>query len=336
MSFLMAWKRQLRFPRFLKLKVTYVGLQYINWCKRYFLQLQKKDYFLKWCQGGGFYLCSKTKKNNTLPWQNQHHWSQRWRLLPRKKQVSNTVYIQFLYSIVLYVVVWVFPVVACLCALFLRLTSSQCARWSCDRLMFCWCHFCSASIKKGVPSSSMISVASVALTLMTTSSSLSTKGSTTSLSSSSIVKSARQLLLRSPQKSTKLPAYCINWISIKDIRRKLKKYNEEKETGKKIEEDLSSLSEIRFTLVVTQEKLLSHVLGKCTIKWFQDFYTTSQIILIRNNLTYILHVTESYSYLLGECTIKRFQDFYTASQIILIRNYLTYILHVTETYSQWR
>jgi hypothetical protein len=72
-----------------------------------------------------------------------------------------------------------------------------------------------------------------------------------------IVKSDQQLLLGSPHKSTKLPVYRINWVSIKDIRRKLKKYSEEDDTGEKIEEHLSSLlskfstSEIRFALVAT-------------------------------------------------------------------------------------
>jgi hypothetical protein len=61
--------------------------------------------------------------------------------------------------------------------------------------------------------------------------------------------------------STKLPAYCINWLSNEDIRCKLKNYSNEDERGKKIEEDLSSLlskfstSEIRFALVVTLAKL---------------------------------------------------------------------------------
>ncbi len=61
--------------------------------------------------------------------------------------------------------------------------------------------------------------------------------------------------------STKLPAYRINWLSIKDIRCKLKKYSNEDETGEKIEEDLSSLlskfstSEIRFALVPILAKL---------------------------------------------------------------------------------
>ncbi len=58
----------------------------------------------------------------------------------------------------------------------------------------------------------------------------------------------------------KLPAYCINWLSIDNIRCKLKKYSNEDETGKKIEEGLSSLlsnfstSELRFTLVATLAK----------------------------------------------------------------------------------
>ncbi len=60
--------------------------------------------------------------------------------------------------------------------------------------------------------------------------------------------------------STKLPAYCVNWISLEDIRCKLKKYSNEDETGKKIEKDLSSLlskfsnSETRFPLAATLAK----------------------------------------------------------------------------------
>jgi hypothetical protein len=61
--------------------------------------------------------------------------------------------------------------------------------------------------------------------------------------------------------STKLPTYRINWLSINNIRCKLKKYSKEDKTGKKIKEDLSSLlsnfstSEIRFALVATLAKL---------------------------------------------------------------------------------
>jgi hypothetical protein len=116
------------------------------------------------------------------------------------------------------------------------------------------------SAKKGVPSSLTILVSSAASTLMTTSSS-STKALRSSLSSLLIVKSARQLFLGSPILSAKLPAYRINWLSINNIRCKLKKYSNEDETGKIIEEDLSSLllnfstSEIRFALVATLAKL---------------------------------------------------------------------------------
>ncbi len=68
-------------------------------------------------------------------------------------------------------------------------------------------------------------------------------------------------MLGSPILSAKLPAYRINWLSINVIRCKLKKYSNEDKTGKKIEEDLSSLllnvstSEIRFALVATLAKL---------------------------------------------------------------------------------
>jgi hypothetical protein len=114
--------------------------------------------------------------------------------------------------------------------------------------------------KKGVPSSPTISVSSAASTLTMTSSS-STKASTLLLSSSSIVKSAQQLFLGSPILSAKVPAYRINWLSIDDIRCKLKKCSNEDKTGKKIKEDLSSLlsnfstTEIRFALVATLAKL---------------------------------------------------------------------------------
>jgi hypothetical protein len=106
----------------------------------------------------------------------------------------------------------------------------------------------------------MILVSSAAFTLMMTSSS-STKASTLLLLSSLIMKSARQLFLGSPLLFDKLPAYRINWLSINNIRCKLKKYSNEDKTGKKNEEDLSSLlsnfstSEIRFALVATLAKL---------------------------------------------------------------------------------
>jgi hypothetical protein len=95
---------------------------------------------------------------------------------------------------------------------------------------------------------------------MTTSLS-STKALTLLLPSSLIVKLARQLFLGSPILSAKLPAYRINWLSIDNIRCKLKKYSNEDKIGKKIEEDLPSLlsnfssSEIRFALAATLAKL---------------------------------------------------------------------------------
>jgi hypothetical protein len=87
------------------------------------------------------------------------------------------------------------------------------------------------------------------------------KASTSLLSSSLIVKSAQQLFLGSLIFSAKLPAYRINWLSINDIRCELKKYSTEDKTGKKIEEDLSSLlsnfstSETRLALAATLAKL---------------------------------------------------------------------------------
>jgi hypothetical protein len=114
--------------------------------------------------------------------------------------------------------------------------------------------------EKGVLLSPTISVGSAASTLTTTSLS-STKASMMLSLSSLIMKLAQQLLLGSPILSTKLPAYRINWLSTVNIRCKLKKYSNEDETGKKIEEDLSSLlsnfstNEIRFALVATLAKL---------------------------------------------------------------------------------
>ncbi len=128
-----------------------------------------------------------------------------------------------------------------------------------DRTMF----FMSLSFsiqKKGVPLSPTISVGFTVSTLMTTCLS-STIASTTLSLSLSIVKLAGQLLLGSPILSTKLLAYHINWLSVDYIRCKLKKYSNEDETGKKIEEDLSSLlsnfstNEIGFALVATLAKL---------------------------------------------------------------------------------
>jgi hypothetical protein len=75
------------------------------------------------------------------------------------------------------------------------------------------------------------------------------------------MKSTRQLFVETPRKSTKLPLHLINWLSIKDIRRKLEKHNAQKVTGNKLEEDVLSLlskfapGEIRFALVATLAKL---------------------------------------------------------------------------------
>jgi hypothetical protein len=118
------------------------------------------------------------------------------------------------------------------------------------------------------PLSPTTSIGSATSTLMATSSLLSSKGSSTPPSfllssslSSLIVKSTQQLFVENPHKSTKLPSHLINWLSIKDIRRELEKHNEQKVTGTKIEEDVSSLlfkfapGEIRFALVATLAKL---------------------------------------------------------------------------------
>ncbi len=110
------------------------------------------------------------------------------------------------------------------------------------------------------------------------------------------MKLARQLLFKSPHKSTKLPAYHINWVSIEDIRRKQKKYGEEEETGEKIEEHLSSLlskfstSEIRFALVATLSKL--EVVNK-DIPFIKnkliDFFSQ----LIYNEMSILANLTKS-------------------------------------------
>jgi hypothetical protein len=184
-----------------------------------------------------------------IPWQSRHLWPWRRPPLPRKNQVSETGRHTF---IVLYCFCCLREFFLCRRLFFtIFLTSKVVAMpalnvWS-DHVYWCCYHL--ASTKKGVPSTPTISVGSAASTLMTTS------------SSSSIVKSAWQLFLGSPILSTKLPAYRINWLSIDDIRCKLKKYSDEDKTGKKIKEDLSSLlsnfstSEIRFALVATLAKL---------------------------------------------------------------------------------
>jgi hypothetical protein len=128
--------------------------------------------------------------------------------------------------------------------------------------------FCLASIKKASPLSPTTSVDSAALTLTVTSSLLSLKGSLmppsflpSSSSFSLIVKLTQQLFVETPHESTKLPSHLINWLSIKDIRRKLEKHNKRKVTGNKIEDNMLSLltkfapGEIRFALVATLAKL---------------------------------------------------------------------------------
>ncbi len=109
----------------------------------------------------------------------------------------------------------------------------------------------------------MESVRTAVLTMTTLSSPNSSKRfiELSSLLSPCFATSARQLLLESPRKSAKLPAYLINWISISNIRRKLKKYGEEERTGQTIEHHLSSLlskfptGDIKNALVATLEKL---------------------------------------------------------------------------------
>ncbi len=137
------------------------------------------------------------------------------------------------------------------------------------------------------------------------------------------MKLARQLLFESPRKFTKLPAYRINWVSIEDIRRELKKYGEEEETGEKIEEHLSSLlskistSEIRFALVATLSKF--EVANKDIpfrknklIELFSQLIFDKMSILAnltksakRNNLTSHIYI-QSFSHLLGKSTINSY------------------------------
>ncbi len=195
-----------------------------------------------------------------ITWQSRHPWPWRRPPPPRKKQVSDTGHQNF---IVLYCFCWLHEFFLCRRLFFtIFLTSNvivmrASTAWL-DHVF--WCCFHLVSAKKGVPSSPTILVSSATSTLMTTSLS-STKASTSLLSSSSIVKSAQHLFLGSPILSAKLSAYHINWLSIDNIRCKLKKYSNEDETGKKIKEDLSSLllnfstSEIRFALVATLAKL---------------------------------------------------------------------------------
>ncbi len=195
-----------------------------------------------------------------ITWQSQHR--QPWRRPPppRKKQVSDTGHQNFIVS---YRFCWLSEFFLCRRLFFtIILTSNVVATRALTAWLdhVFWCHFHLVFAKKRVPSSPTISVSSAASTLTMTSSS-STKASTLLLSSSSIVKLARQLFLGSLILSAKLPAYRINWLSINDIRCKLKKYSNEDKTGKKIEEDLSSFlsnfstSEIRFALVATLAKL---------------------------------------------------------------------------------
>ncbi len=119
------------------------------------------------------------------------------------------------------------------------------------------------SAKKSVPISPTESVRAAVFMMMTLSSPNSSKRFIEWSSSSlpCFATSARQLLLESPRKSAKLPAYLINWISISDIRRELKKYGEEEGTGQTIEHHLSSLlskfstGDIKNVLVATLVEL---------------------------------------------------------------------------------
>jgi hypothetical protein len=76
-----------------------------------------------------------------------------------------------------------------------------------------------------------------------------------------IIKSNQKLLLGSPQSSSKLSAYQINWLTYNDIRCKLVKYTKEEGRIGTTEEGLLSLlskfstSEIKITLVATLSKL---------------------------------------------------------------------------------
>jgi hypothetical protein len=78
---------------------------------------------------------------------------------------------------------------------------------------------------------------------------------------STIVKSARKLVLGSPKSSTKLPAYQISWLNYNNIRCKFVKYTKGEGRSGTIEEDLLSLlskfstSEIKSALVAPLSKL---------------------------------------------------------------------------------
>ena len=139
----------------------------------------------------------------------------------------------YFYCIVLFLsLTWVFSVLAPLFYHFFDKQHCCNARVECVIGPCFLCCYCLASTKKGVPSSPTILVGSAASTLMTTNSS-STKALMMSSSLSLIVKAAQQQLLGSLMLSTKLPPYRINWLSIDDIRCKLKKYSNEDKTRKK-------------------------------------------------------------------------------------------------------
>ncbi len=158
-----------------------------------------------------------------ITWWSQHCWPWRRPSLPRKKQVSDTGHQNFIIS---YCFCWLHEFFLCRRLFFtIFLTSNvttTCASTTWLDHVF-WCHFHLVFVKKGVLLSPTILLSSAASTLTTTSSS-STKASMLLLSSSSIVKLAWQLFLGSSILSTKLPAYRINWLSIDNIRCKLKKY----------------------------------------------------------------------------------------------------------------
>jgi hypothetical protein len=122
------------------------------------------------------------------------------------------------------------------------------------------------------------------------------KALTLLLLSSLIVTSAQQLFLGSPILLAKLPAYRINWLSINNIRCKLKKHSNDDETGKKIEEDLASLllnfstSEIRFALVATLAKLELDI-KDLPLRKNELIELFSQLIF--NNMSILANLTKS-------------------------------------------
>ncbi len=166
-------------------------------------------------------------KHHRTPWRSQRPQWGRPRPIPRTNSVSYALFVRIAILLLLYAVSDVF-FVQIVSSLVLFYDGRRCRN---ERVVFTivwWIvdPVCLASAKKSVPISPTESVRAAVLRMTTLSSPSSLKWfiKLSSLSLPCFATLTRKLLLKSPRKSAKLPAYIINWTSISNIRRKLKMY----------------------------------------------------------------------------------------------------------------